>query len=247
MNHDSYNSNCLVWEFRSIMRCAATVACIGWKGAQWMGTTLKQKRSVYIRVVTGMVVPNAFPNDQKKITGMFCKDRSLKVVYKMTLCHPRDLWKAGRNILEAWQCETEKIKDKIPFKTYTNLTPMQFCTIWNPSWTAARGRSQWPCSHIRTFTCPFWWASGTLSSVSPREPMHICERDPAELICKFMEELERLGGNIRIKALKEFMPIDFQTLPKKQHMLIEQWCFRFQGSVSTPDVMISTWWELSAW
>ena len=32
-----------------------------------------------------------------------------------------------------------------------------------------------------------------------REPTHICERDPAELVRKFMEELERRGRNIRAR------------------------------------------------
>ena len=33
-----------------------------------------------------------------------------------------------------------------------------------------------------------------------REPTHTCEKNPAELVRKFMEELERRGKNIRTKA-----------------------------------------------
>ncbi|KAL9976028.1 hypothetical protein ACROYT_G013258 [Oculina patagonica] len=50
------------------------------------------------------------------------------------------------------------------------------------------------------------------------------DKDPAELIHKFMEELERWGENIREKVLEEFMTGDVKMLPKKQRELIEQWC-----------------------
>ena len=55
-----------------------------------------------------------------------------------------------------------------------------------------------------------------------REPTHICEKDPAELVCKFMEELERRGKNIRTKVRATFMPDD--ALLKAQPLKIEEWC-----------------------
>ena len=57
-----------------------------------------------------------------------------------------------------------------------------------------------------------------------REPTHICEKDPAELVRKFMEELERRGKNIRTKARVMFMPDDARMLPKAQCLKIEEWC-----------------------
>ena len=57
-----------------------------------------------------------------------------------------------------------------------------------------------------------------------REPIHICERDPAELVRKFMEELERRGKNIRTKVRSAFMPEDIQMLTKVQRIKIEEWC-----------------------
>ena len=47
-----------------------------------------------------------------------------------------------------------------------------------------------------------------------RKPTHICEKDPVELVCKFMEELERCGENIRTKVRAVFMPDDARMLPK---------------------------------
>ena len=57
-----------------------------------------------------------------------------------------------------------------------------------------------------------------------REPTHICEKDPAELVRKFAEELERRGKNIRTKVRDEFMSADVNLLPKDQRKKIEEWC-----------------------
>ena len=57
-----------------------------------------------------------------------------------------------------------------------------------------------------------------------REPTHICEKDPAELVRKFMEELERRGKNIRTKVRATFMPGDVGMLSKAQCRKIEEWC-----------------------
>ena len=58
-----------------------------------------------------------------------------------------------------------------------------------------------------------------------REPTHICEKDPADLVRKFMEELERRGGgDIRAKVRATFIPDDMRMLPKEQRRKIEEWC-----------------------
>ena len=57
-----------------------------------------------------------------------------------------------------------------------------------------------------------------------REPTHICERDPAEFVRKFMEELERRGKNIRAQVRGKFVPGDVLLLPKAQRQKIEEWC-----------------------
>jgi len=55
-----------------------------------------------------------------------------------------------------------------------------------------------------------------------REPTHIREKYPAELVRKFMEELERRGENIRTKVRAAFMPGEVKMLPKAQHIKIEE-------------------------
>ena len=57
-----------------------------------------------------------------------------------------------------------------------------------------------------------------------REPTHICEKNPVELIRKFMEELERRAKNIRSKVRAGCKPNDVKMLPKAQRLKIEEWC-----------------------
>ena len=66
--------------------------------------------------------------------------------------------------------------------------------------------------------------SVSIGDTREREPTHICEKEPEELVRKFMEELERCGKNIRKKVWEEFMPEDAALLPKAQHLKIEAWC-----------------------
>lgn len=57
-----------------------------------------------------------------------------------------------------------------------------------------------------------------------REPTHICEKDPAELVCNFMEELEWCGKKILGRVRVEFMPCDVRLPLKAQHIKIKEWC-----------------------
>ena len=56
------------------------------------------------------------------------------------------------------------------------------------------------------------------------KPDPICERDPAELVRKFMKELERRVKNIQDQVHAEFIPEDVHLLPKEQREKIREWC-----------------------
>ena len=66
--------------------------------------------------------------------------------------------------------------------------------------------------------------SVSIGDTLEREPTHICDRDPAELVRKFKKELERRGKNFRTQVRAEFMPADANLLPKAQRQKIEEWC-----------------------
>ena len=56
----------------------------------------------------------------------------------------------------------------------------------------------------------------SLGDTLGREPTHICERDPEELIRKFMEEPDRRTKNIRKLVRAEFVP-EYMHLLSKVH------------------------------
>ena len=66
--------------------------------------------------------------------------------------------------------------------------------------------------------------SVSIGDTLEREPTHICEKDPANLVHKFMEELERRGKNIRDQVRAAFIPEDMNMLTKAQCLKIEEWC-----------------------
>ena len=66
--------------------------------------------------------------------------------------------------------------------------------------------------------------SVTVGDTLDRNPTHTCEKNPVELVRKFMEELERRGETIRSKVRAAFMPRDVKMLPKAQRIKIEEWC-----------------------
>jgi len=80
--------------------------------------------------------------------------------------------------------------------------------------------------------------SVSIGDTLEREPTHICERDPAELVHMFMEELDRSGKNIRAQVRAAFMPDDVKMLTKAQRLKIEECVTRCQFSGSTPGVTI---------
>jgi len=72
--------------------------------------------------------------------------------------------------------------------------------------------------------------SVSIGDTMKREPTHICERDPAELVRKFVEELQRRGKAIRDRVRSEFVPEDVNLLPKKQREQMNEWCNQVTGT-----------------
>ena len=56
--------------------------------------------------------------------------------------------------------------------------------------------------------------SVSIGDTLEREPTHICEKDPADLVHKFMEELERRGKNLRDQVRAAFIPEDMNMITK---------------------------------
>ena len=75
--------------------------------------------------------------------------------------------------------------------------------------------------------------SVSIGDTLDREPTHICEKNPAELISKFMKELQRREKNIGERVREEFLPKDLNLLPKDQQKKFTNGATRFLWWAST--------------
>ena len=66
--------------------------------------------------------------------------------------------------------------------------------------------------------------SVSIGDTLEREPTHICDPDPKELIRRFMEELKRRGRNIRDLVRQGFMPKDMHLFTRKHRGELMEWC-----------------------
>ena len=66
--------------------------------------------------------------------------------------------------------------------------------------------------------------SVSIGDTLAREPTHICDPDPKEMIKKFMEELKRRGRNIRALVRQEFMPTDAHLFTRRHRNELMEWC-----------------------
>lgn len=64
----------------------------------------------------------------------------------------------------------------------------------------------------------------SLGDTLDREPKHICDPNPKELIHRFMEELERSRRRIRAAVWATFMPEGVEMLLKRCRKAIKEWC-----------------------
>ena len=123
-------------------------------------------------------------------------------------------------MIEAWACEAREIVVDPP-RAETKSYPHAILYDFEAYGDNNQQKEPTPTLTIENAHVPI---SVSIGDTLEREPTHICERDPAELVRKFMEELERRGKNIRAQVRAEFMPEDVGLLPKAQRQKIEEWC-----------------------
>ena len=159
-----------------------------------------------------------YPYDRERIIDR--GDKTREDLYKATKRRTGYLRKAGYNVVEAWACEVGEISDELP-RTQTKSYPHAILYDFEVYGDNNERKEPTDTLTIENAHVPI---SVSISDTLEREPTHICDRDPAELVRKFMEELERRGKNIRTKVRAEFMPADTNLLPKAQRQKIEEWC-----------------------
>ena len=159
-----------------------------------------------------------YPNDRNKIIARDNQTREER--FKATVERTEALRAAGYQVIEAWSCEVGKKNIELPraqMRSYPHAILHDFEAYGDKN----QRKEPTGMLTIENTHVPI---SVSIGDTLEREPTHICERDPAELVHKFMEELDRRGKNIRAQVKATFMPDDVKMLTKTQRLKIEEWC-----------------------
>ena len=148
-------------------------------------------------------------------------DRTREDLFQATNRRTAYLRKAGYRVIECWACEVgEKYVEQLP-EAKTKSYPHAILYHFEAYGDKNQRKEPTATLTIENAHVPI---SVSIGDTLERKPTHICEKDPAELVRKFMEELESRGKNIRKQVRDEFMPADVNLLPKDQRKKIEEWC-----------------------
>ena len=152
--------------------------------------------------------------------------RTREELYQATKRKAAYLRKKGYKVIECWACEwlntTESMKyvEELP-EAKTKSYPHAILYDFEAYGDKNQRKELTDRLTIENVHIP---VSVSIGDTLEREPTHICEKNPTELIRKFAEELERRGKNIRKRVRDEYMPADVNLIPKDQKKKIEEWC-----------------------
>ena len=159
-----------------------------------------------------------FPHDRNRIITHH--DQTREDRFKATVERTQKLRAAGYHVIEAWSCEVGEINIKLP---QTQIQSYSHAILYDFEAYGDKNQRKEPTGML-TIENTHVPISVSIGDTLDREPTHICERDPAELVRKFVEELERREKNIRDQVRAAFIPDDINMLTKAQRLKIEEWC-----------------------
>ena len=133
-------------------------------------------------------------------------------LYTATVERTRALRRAGYRVIEKWECDDIKTKEKNPEKQ-TKTYPHAIFYDFEAFQDSTRRKEATDYLTYENVHVPI---SVSIGDTLEREPTHICDPDAKALIRKFMEELKRRGKNIREEVRREFMPKDIYLLTCKR-------------------------------
>ena len=160
--------------------------------------------------------PKCFPIGQEVLQS----GETAEQLYKATVNKTAGLRSRGYRVIEAWGCEVGYIKGELPKKqtrTYPHAVFYDFEAYGN----ANQQKEPTGALTIESVNVPIWV---NLGNTLEREPPHIQNKDPAELISEFLKELQRRTKNIGERVREEFLPKDLALLPKDRQKLMCEWC-----------------------
>ena len=160
-----------------------------------------------------------FPQGRERIIGD--GNKTLEERFVATKKRTEELREAGYRVVEAWECEvktrTGVEEPKEETKSYPHAIFFDFESYLDPT----KRKRVTPMFSIENEHVPI---SVSIGDTLEREPTHICERDPEQLVRMFVKEIERRGKAIRKQVREEFAPGDIRLLPRKQREQINEWC-----------------------
>ena len=137
-----------------------------------------------------------------------------------TMEQTRSLREAGYHVIEKWECEDIKTKEKTP-KSREKRTRTRFFYDFESFHDSTKRKE---ATDYLTYENAHVPISVSIGDTLEHEPTHICDPDPKELIRRFMEELKRRGRNIRALVRQEFMPKDMHLFTRKHRSALMEWC-----------------------
>lgn len=157
-----------------------------------------------------------YPEDRQSLVY---KDVTIEKAYQTTLSHENKIKKAGYKLVTLWEHDQRYWPTEVPKKysySYLHAIVYDFESYFdnkaaiNPTVDLTLENNHIPISV-------------SVGSTLEREPIHLCNTDPKELIEEFLETIEDLAQNIREEMRSKFLPEDFEMLSKKQRILIQEW------------------------
>lgn len=149
-------------------------------------------------------------NTKETWEGLFCKTQARTAAIR----------REGFKVVDGWACEGRRVWPKP--KTFTK--PYHQAILYDFEAFGDKNHLKEPSGDL-TFERTHVPISVSIGDTLDSEPTHICERELKKLCCKFMDELERRGQNIRQAVRREFIPKNVYLLPKKPpKATINEWC-----------------------
>ena len=163
-----------------------------------------------------------YPYDRNKIITRNNQTREDRYNrwYKATVKRTEALQAAGYHVIEAWACEVGEIDVELP---RTQMRSYPHAILYEFEAYGDKNQRKEPTGML-TIENTHVPISVSVGDTLDREPTHICEKNPVEVVRKYMEQLERRRKNIQTKVRAAFMPDDVKMLPKAQRIKIEEWC-----------------------
>ena len=144
------------------------------------------------------------------------------MAYERTMKISQEILKKGFNLVVCWQ---HQIKGRLPVELPKKKTEtFPHAIVFDFEAVLDRSKRRRPTKEL-LFENQHTPVSVSLADTLDRELVHICSRDPEELIGSFWEELEGRGAVIR-RQMAKYIRNDFHFLPAKQQFLILQWCLQ---------------------